>query len=168
MLKPYTRNKLITDKIIDKCNVVYGDIQYTKFLLHTILSNKDTLYSIEEIPELLNTDTYLLKRVTGVDNVCIVMYYGESNTNISNVVILDREHGYTIDRENSLFEHLVGLYKYKLFNSDRGYIIKTNYKSVGELKMKFGIEVDNYMNNILNGVGLDTYISDVEVVLENK
>ena len=156
MLKPYKRNKLMTDKIIDKCNVVYSNIQYTKFLLYNILKDKDTLYSIEEI-QVHNNDTYLLEEITGVDNVCIVMYYGESNTTISSVVILDREHGYTIDRENSLYGHLVGLYSYRLFDRDRGYIIKTNYKSVDELKMKFGIEVNNYIS--------DNYISDIEIVL---
>ena len=146
MLKPYTRNKRITDKILYKCN----DEMYSN-TLYTILKDKDTLYSIEEMKQ-ISTYKYFLKKVTGVDNVCILVYY-----DVSNIVIIDKELGYTIDKENSLYGHLVGLDKYVLFGNGKGYIIKTNYNSIKELTTKFGIEVKNCLE--------DNYISNVEVAL---
>lgn len=130
MLKPYTRNKRITDKIVDNC------MYCTKPLLYTILKDKGTLYSIKEI-QVSSKDRYLLREVTGVDNVCIIVYYDEDDTNIH---FIDKKHGYSVVDNVKLCRHLVGLYDYVLTSKDRGYIIKTNYESVRELKTKFGIK----------------------------
>ena len=132
MLKPYKRNKLITDKIVDNC------MYCTKPLLYTILKDKDTLYSIEEIP-VSSKDRYLLREVTGVNNVCIIVY---DDTYIH---FIDGKHGYSVVDNVKLCRHLVGLYDYVLTSKDRGYIIKTNYESVRELKTKFSIKCKRFI-----------------------
>lgn len=130
MLKPYTRQQIQTNKIVDNC------MYCTKPLLYTILKDKDTLYSIEEI-QVSSKDRYLLREVTGVDNVCIIVYYDEDSTNIH---FIDEKHGYSVVDNVKLCRHLVGLYDYVLTFKDRGYIIKTNYESVKELRTKFDIK----------------------------
>lgn len=133
MLKPYERNKRITGKIVDNC------LYYTKPLLYTILKDRDTLYEVRDIPKNIPLNQYFrLKFITGVDNVVIII--DELNKNI---YFVDKEHGYSIVPSTNnvmLSQHLVGLCSYVLTSNDKGYIIKTNYKSVRELKTKFGIK----------------------------
>ena len=149
MLKPYTRNKLMTDKIIDKC------MYYSKTILETILKGEGTLYSMEEIPKIhkLKDEGTLysmeeipkihkLKDITGVDNAIIVVYV----TSEIHLEFIDKHNSYSIHNSPStntigLLRHLVGLYEYRLLYYDKGYIIKTNYKSIKEIGKKFNIEL---------------------------
>lgn len=144
MFKPYDRNQRKTDYIIGKC-----DERYRNFL-YTVLKDKDTLYEIQDIPNNIQLFKYtMLKSITGVDNVVIVI--DELNENI---YFIDEKHGYSVEcicGYVGLYQHLVGLYNYVLASSDIGYIIKTNYKSVDELKMKFDIDLNNY-NDFMEGL----------------
>lgn len=125
MLKPYNRQ-------IRKTNEVLSSIESR--LLENILKNENTLYDIQDMPVV--TSTVCVKQITGIDNLVIVAY--KDKIRPDTVQFVDKEHGYTI-RSIGIFGGLVGLRNYIITDDDKGYIIKTNYKSMKELAGVLGM-----------------------------
>lgn len=128
MLKPYIRQ-------VDKTDEVLSNTHNKR--LETILKNSNTVYEIYDMP--LITDGKLLVRdITGLDNLVILVH--KDTLLLDEIYPVDSENGYTMS-SRLLYGGFVGLREYTLFKSDKGYIIKTNYKNVKELADILGIEV---------------------------
>lgn len=126
MLKHYNRQ-------IRKTNEVLFSIKSR--MLENILKNENTLYDIQDMPVV--TGTTKLQDITGIDNLVIVAYK-DKDKHCDTVQLVDKEHGYAIE-SIGIFGGYVGLRHYIITDDDRGYIIKTNYKSMKELAGVLGM-----------------------------
>lgn len=130
MLKPYTRQQIQTDKILDSIDDIHE-----RDILKQILTHKDTLYNT--IKPNIEGFTPLEYMITNTDSV---------------VIVVDDEDFYMIDKNGGDLlgvseDDFVGTEGFVVWRDYKTYIIETNYKNRQDVYARLP-RIRNYLEKV--------------------